>query len=100
MPDRDVVLAKVATIRKCLDRILDVTGLDPEKLEDINRKYKPTVRSSFIILHPHPRSCETARPRVPSTCRAADLVRTASFQSTPSGDMKRRRRHFKSLVDL
>jgi len=75
MPDRDVVLAKVATIRKCLDRIRDVTDLDAEKLEDIDRKYKPTVRSSFIILHPHPRSCETARPRVPSTCIAADLVR-------------------------
>ncbi|MDN5335112.1 MAG: hypothetical protein PWR02_138 [Synergistales bacterium] len=39
MPDRDVVLAKVATIRKCLDRIREVTDLDPEKLEDINRQY-------------------------------------------------------------
>jgi uncharacterized protein YutE (UPF0331/DUF86 family) len=38
MSDRDVVLAKVATIRKCLDRIRDVTDLDPEKLEDINRQ--------------------------------------------------------------
>jgi uncharacterized protein YutE (UPF0331/DUF86 family) len=38
MPDRDVVLAKVATIRKCLDRIREVTDLDPEKLEDINRQ--------------------------------------------------------------
>ncbi len=38
MPDRDVVLAKVATISKCLDRIRDVTDLDPEKLEDINRQ--------------------------------------------------------------
>ena len=38
MPDRDVVLAKVATIRKCLDRIRDVTDLDAEKLEDINRQ--------------------------------------------------------------
>jgi len=100
MPDRDVVLAKVATIRKCLDRIRDVTDLDAEKLEDIDRKYKPTVRSSFIVLHPRPRSCETARPRVPSTCVATDLVRPASFQSTPSGDIKRRRRHFRGFVDL
>ena len=38
MPDRDVVLAKVATIRKCLDRIRDVTDLDPGKLEDIDRQ--------------------------------------------------------------
>ncbi len=38
MPDRDVVLAKVATIRKCLDRIREVTDLDPGKLEDINRQ--------------------------------------------------------------
>lgn len=36
MPDRDVVLAKVATIHKCLDRIREVTDLDPEKLEDID----------------------------------------------------------------
>ena len=38
MPDRDVVLAKVATIHKCLDRIREVTDLDPEKLEDIDKQ--------------------------------------------------------------
>ncbi|GEM_PF-6906009 len=38
MPDRDIVLAKVATIQKCLDRILDVTRLDPECLEDIDKQ--------------------------------------------------------------
>lgn len=37
MPDNDIVLAKVAMIQKCLDRIRDVTGLDPESLEDINK---------------------------------------------------------------
>ncbi|MDI3533153.1 MAG: hypothetical protein PWR28_1498, partial [Synergistaceae bacterium] len=26
MPDKDIVLAKVATIQRCLDRIRDVTG--------------------------------------------------------------------------
>ncbi len=38
MPDRDVVLAKVASIQKCLERIRDVTSLDPENLDDINRQ--------------------------------------------------------------
>jgi len=38
MPDKDIVLAKVATIQKCLDRIRDVTGLDPESLEDIDKQ--------------------------------------------------------------
>jgi uncharacterized protein YutE (UPF0331/DUF86 family) len=38
MPDRDVVLAKVASIQKCLERIRDVTSLDPESLDDINRQ--------------------------------------------------------------
>jgi len=38
MPDRDVVLAKVATIHKCLDRIREVTDLDPKKLEDIDKQ--------------------------------------------------------------
>jgi len=38
MPDRDVVLAKVATIQKCLERIRDVTSLAPASLDDINRQ--------------------------------------------------------------
>ncbi len=38
MPDRDVVLAKVATIQKCLERIREVTSLDPASLDDINRQ--------------------------------------------------------------
>ncbi len=38
MPDKDIVLAKVATIQRCLDRIRDVTGLDPESLEDIDKQ--------------------------------------------------------------
>jgi len=36
VPDRDVVLAKVAAIQRCLRRIKDVTGLDPERLDNIN----------------------------------------------------------------
>ena len=38
MPDKDIVLAKVAKIQKCLDRIRDVTGLYPESLEDIDKQ--------------------------------------------------------------
>lgn len=38
MPDRDVILAKVATIQKCLERIRDVTSLDPASLDDIDRQ--------------------------------------------------------------
>ena len=34
MPDKDVVLAKVATIQRCLARIRDVTSLDPARLYD------------------------------------------------------------------
>ena len=36
MPDRDVVLAKVAAIQKCLRRIKDITGLNPDRLDDID----------------------------------------------------------------
>ena len=36
MPDRDVVLAKVGAIQKCLRRIKDVTGLDPDRLDELN----------------------------------------------------------------
>jgi uncharacterized protein YutE (UPF0331/DUF86 family) len=36
MPDRDVVLAKVAAIQKYLRRIKDVTGLDSDRLDEID----------------------------------------------------------------
>jgi len=34
MVDRDILLAKIASIRKCLDRIRKVTGGAPESLND------------------------------------------------------------------
>lgn len=37
MPDWDIVLTKVAIIQTCLDRIREVTGLEPESLEDTDR---------------------------------------------------------------
>ncbi len=43
MPDRDVVLAKVAAIQKCLKRIRDVTGLDPDRLEE------PDAQDIFVL---------------------------------------------------
>ena len=36
MPDKDVVFAKVAAIQKCLRRIKHVTGLDPDRLEELD----------------------------------------------------------------
>jgi len=38
MPDKDVVLAKVATIQKCLKRIKETTDLNPESLDDIDKQ--------------------------------------------------------------
>lgn len=38
MPDKDVVLAKIATIQRCLNRIKEVTHLDPNSLDDINKE--------------------------------------------------------------
>ena len=43
MPDRDVVLAKVAAIQKCLKRIRDVTGLVPDRLEE------PDAQDIFVL---------------------------------------------------
>jgi len=34
--DRDVILAKIAAIQKSLKRIKDVTGLDPERLDELD----------------------------------------------------------------
>jgi uncharacterized protein YutE (UPF0331/DUF86 family) len=36
MADRDIVLAKVAIIQRCLQRIAQVTKLDPRTLDDID----------------------------------------------------------------
>jgi uncharacterized protein YutE (UPF0331/DUF86 family) len=38
MPDRDVVLAKAASIQRCLKRIKETTGLDPKNLDDIDKQ--------------------------------------------------------------
>jgi uncharacterized protein YutE (UPF0331/DUF86 family) len=36
MPDKDVVLAKVGVIQRCLKRIRETTGLDPHSLDNID----------------------------------------------------------------
>ena len=38
METRDVILSKVATIQRCLARIGEVTGFDPESLDDIDKQ--------------------------------------------------------------
>lgn len=38
MPDKDVILAKVSTIQKCLKRIKDVTNLEPGSLNNIDKQ--------------------------------------------------------------
>jgi uncharacterized protein YutE (UPF0331/DUF86 family) len=38
MPDRDVMLAKVATVQRCLKRIRETTRLEPESLDDIDKQ--------------------------------------------------------------
>ncbi|MCL4537567.1 MAG: DUF86 domain-containing protein, partial [Nitrospirae bacterium] len=43
MPDRDIVLAKVAAIQRCLKRIKDVTGLKPDTLDELN------VQDIFVL---------------------------------------------------
>ncbi len=43
MPDKDIVLAKTDAIQRCLKRIKDVTGLKPDKLDDLN------IQDIFIL---------------------------------------------------
>ena len=38
MPDKDVVLAKVAIIQRCLKRITGTTKMAPQSLDDIDRQ--------------------------------------------------------------
>lgn len=38
MPDKDIIMAKTVIIQRCLKRIKDVTGLDPNSIDDINKE--------------------------------------------------------------
>lgn len=38
MPDRDVILAKIGNIQRCLRRIKEVTNLTPDSLDDIDKQ--------------------------------------------------------------
>ncbi len=38
MPDKDVMLAKVAAIQRCLKRIKETTRLDPNSIDDIDKQ--------------------------------------------------------------
>ncbi len=38
MPDMDVIFAKVSTIKRCLRRIKDVTNLNPDSLDDVDKQ--------------------------------------------------------------
>ena len=38
MPDKDVVFAKAVSIQKCLRRIKEVTGLNPDSLDEMNKQ--------------------------------------------------------------
>ena len=43
MVDLDVVIVKINTIKRCLNRIAAVTGMDPAKLED------NTLQDVFVL---------------------------------------------------
>jgi uncharacterized protein YutE (UPF0331/DUF86 family) len=43
MVDRDILLAKIASIRKCLERIRTVTGGTPDSLND------PDIQDIFVL---------------------------------------------------
>ena len=38
MPDRDIVLAKIAAIERCLRRIRETTGGDPASIEELDKQ--------------------------------------------------------------
>lgn len=38
MPDMDIIYAKTGNIQRCLKRIRDVTHLDPDSLEDMDKQ--------------------------------------------------------------
>lgn len=50
MPDKDVILAKVSTIQKCLKRISDVTNLEPESLNNSNYSGQSDPKSYYFVI--------------------------------------------------
>ncbi|MBI4689153.1 MAG: DUF86 domain-containing protein [Nitrospirae bacterium] len=38
MPDMDIILAKIGNIQRCLKRIKEATGINPESLDDIDKQ--------------------------------------------------------------
>ncbi len=38
MPDKDVILAKVAIIQRCLRRIKETTNLDPQSIDNLDKQ--------------------------------------------------------------
>jgi len=38
MPDRDIMISKTGSIQRCLNRIKDVTSLEPASLEDQDKQ--------------------------------------------------------------
>lgn len=38
MVERDILIAKTATIQRCLARIGEITGLDPTSLDDLDKQ--------------------------------------------------------------
>lgn len=43
MVDKDVILGKIGVIKRCFNRIKDITGMNPEKLDDF------TVQDVFVL---------------------------------------------------
>ena len=43
MPDKDIILEKITNIKHCLNRIKDVTQMNPESIEDYN------IQDVFIL---------------------------------------------------
>jgi uncharacterized protein YutE (UPF0331/DUF86 family) len=38
MPDMDIIVAKISNIQRCLQRIKEVTGLEPQALDNIDKQ--------------------------------------------------------------
>jgi len=49
MVDRDIVMAKISSVQKCLKRIREVSGMNPESLDDINTEEIVTLNLQRAI---------------------------------------------------
>ncbi len=102
MIDPDILLAKVATIQRCLQRIHDVTALKPASLDDIDKEdifvlnLQRAIQATIDIAN-HVIACEGFK--LPASCRESfDLLQRHAFLTPDMAEKMRKMCGFRNIA--